>query len=404
MKFSDALLLALSNLRRTKFRSFLTISGVVIGIGSILLLVSLGVGLEKITTNQIADMDTLLTLSVTQKSATAIMEEGSKIDDKTIAQIQKINGVVTVSPIINIPTANITVNNTSSEAIIVGIKKDFLKTEITKYTSGKEMSADTDMILSSQLAEAITSKPDELIGKDVKIKITKVEDKVNADTGSLTSVQEVSGKVSGIEEGQAGNLIYVPLDMVIGQGNTSGYSSLKVKVANRSDIDTVNDEIKKMGYEVTTVKELIDQVTKVFLIIQIVLAMFGAIGLFVATLGIINTMTISLIERIREIGIMKAIGASNSDIRRLFMFESALIGLFGGLLGVGSSYLVGTLFNAVIKVFMTNSNQAPMDIFAFSVPFSAIMVIFSVFIAVFAGIYPAIRAQKLEPLKALYQR
>ncbi|MFA6423508.1 MAG: FtsX-like permease family protein [Patescibacteria group bacterium] len=400
MKTIDALRLSFGNMRRTKFRSFLTISGVIIGISSILLLVSLGLGLEKITTNQVADMDSLLTMTITQKKETASLEAGSKITDKTINQIKNIENVKNVSPMISI-VSSVIIQNTSSEAFTIGIKKENLKQEISAISYGTEFKNQNDVVISRSLADSISITPEKLIGQDAVIKLVDLENPVENTSNENT---ELKVKISGIEEGQNGNFIYTPLDLITKTQKDIVYSSLKVRVNAKENIDQISQEIKTLGYEVTTVKELIDQIEKVYFIIQIILAVFGAIGLLVATLGIINTMTISLIERIKEIGIMKAIGASDSDVKKIFLFESMLIGLFGGIFGVLIAYGIGTGFNSLLSMFVKDSSQNSLQLFVISYKFSIIMIAFSVFISILAGIYPAMRAKKLNPLEALCQR
>jgi putative ABC transport system permease protein len=157
-----------------------------------------------------------------------------------------------------------------------------------------------------------------------------------------------------------------------------------------------------MGYQVTTIKDLIDQIDKIFLLAEVILGLIGGIGLLVSSLGIINTMTISLLERTREIGIMKAIGASGRDIKRLFLFESALIGFLGGVVGVGIAAGFGYLFNYVLNFIIRGSGQH-LTVFITPPKFALIMVGVAIFIAMFAGVYPTSRAQKLKPIDALRQ-
>lgn len=398
MRTIDAISLATQNLWRTKFRSFLTILGVVIGISAIVSFVSLGVGLQKITSEQIAGMSSLTTLTISQTPATSTMEEGPKLDTAAIDKIKAINGVNIVTPSVNIP-ANVESGGTSAGAIIYGIDVSNANLEISGLESGvlPKDSAANEAVISAALASAFNSNKESVLGKEITIKIIK-------DNGEGFDYQPktLNLKVIGIDNNETTNMVYAPIDKIYTIGNLDRYSNLKVKATTRKDVDLVNEQIKKMGYQVTTIKDLIDQIDKIFLLVEIILGLVGGIGLLVSSLGIINTMTISLLERTHEIGIMKAIGATGSDIKKLFLFESALIGFFGGLIGVGVAIIFGSTFNFILNLFQRSSGQH-LDVFVTPVNFSLIMIASAVLIAMFAGIYPTSRAQRLVPIDALRQ-
>lgn len=395
MKFLDCLTLALQNLWRVRFRSFLTIFGVVIGISAMVLFVSLGLGLQIITTNQIAGINALTTLTISQTPATASMEAGPTLTDKTIEQIKGTSGVSQVSESINMPV-NATIGQTSSGAIVYGIRPENSDIEMNALDEGKTLSGNNQAIISSALASASSDNPESLIGEEIEINIIK-----NVEGLDLRS-QNLKLKIIGVEDNDSANIIYASLPDLYNAGQFQNYTSLKVKVKDRNNIDSVENEIKKLGFQVTTIKSLIDQINKIFLLAEIILGFVGGIGLIVSSLGIVNTMTISLLERTHEIGIMKAIGAADKDIRRIFFTESAFIGFFGGSIGVGLAILVGFLFNSAVN-FLTKSNGQHLELFVTPWKFAVSMMVFAVLIALFSGIYPAYRAKRLVPIDALRQ-
>lgn len=396
MRFSDAIKLAVQNLWRTKFRSFLTILGVVIGISAIVAFVSLGVGLQKITSDQVAGFNALTTLTISQTPATASMEEGPKLNKETIDKIKRIKGITLVTPSVNVP-ANVVSTGTSAGAIVYGVDVSNINLEISGLANGSLIKDDSvnEAIITSALASAFDSNHDSVLGKDITIKIIK-------DSGEDYKTKDLTLKIVGVDNNETANMVYAPINKIYNFVQLDKYSTLKIKVDSRNDIDPVKDQVTKMGYQVTTIKDLVDQIDKIFLLAQIILGLVGGIGLLVSSLGIINTMTISLLERTHEIGIMKAIGASGNDIKKLFLFESALIGLFGGLIGVGIAIGFGSLFNFVLNLFLHSSGQQ-FNVFETPVKFALIMIAVAVLISVFAGIYPTSRAQKLVPIDALRQ-
>lgn len=395
MRNSDALKLAVKNLIRTKFRSFLTILGVVIGICAIVLFVSLGVGLQKTTSDQISGMGSLTTVTVTQTPQTASMQEGPKLTDDSINKFKNIKGVDKASGSVSLPS-NVVSLGTNAGAMVYGINLSDYDLEISGLSIGKKMQGDNDAIISFALASAFASDHESVIGKELTVKIVQNED------GLDYQMKELPFTIVGIDNNDTSNIVYVSKNKLSTTLKFDQYSSVKVKVVARKDINPVKTEIKGSGYQVTTINDLIDQIDKIFLLAEIILGLIGGIGLLVSSLGIINTMTISFLERTREIGIMKAVGASNKDIKKLFYFESALIGLIGGLAGVGLAVLTGWLVNLIVNYLVRGSGQH-LDIFITPVKFASIMVVVATLISIFAGIYPTRRAQKLLPIDAIRQ-
>ena len=396
MKLMDAIKLAFKNLLRTRFRSFLTILGVIIGISAIVLFMSLGVGLQKITSDQIASIDALTTLTVNQKPETAAMEAGQPLTLDTINTFKSLSGVDKVSPSVSI-TGNASVGGTSTGAIIFGVKPENSSMEISNLKSGELFqNSGQETIISTSLANALDANPDSLVGKDLTVQIIQSTDGVDTNAGQFEL------KIIGIDTNETANIAYVPFDKVWEVGKFDKLSGVKVKVKSRQDIENVRKSIENKGFAVTTIKDLIDQIDKIFFVVEAILVFVGGIGLLVASLGIINTMTISLLERTHEIGIMKAIGATNRDIRKLFFWESALIGILGGILGVVIALLFDAGFNFVINLLIKSKGQH-LDFFVVPINFSFIIIIFAVLISIFSGLYPTIRAQKLSPIDALRQ-
>lgn len=395
MRNIDALKLAFKNLIRTKFRSFLTILGVVIGISAIVLFVSLGVGLQKLTSEQISGMSSLTTLTITQTPQTATMEEGPKLTDDSIVKFKNIKGVQKASGSVSLPS-NVVSTGTNAGAMVYGINFGDYDLEISGLLTGKKMQGENDAIISSALAAAFASDQESVIGKELAVKIVKNE-------GGLDyQIKELPFTIVGIDNNETSNIVYVSKNKLDAGSEFDRYSSVKVKVAARKDINQIKTEIKEMGFQVTTINDLIDQIDKIFLLAEIILGLIGGIGLLVSSLGIINTMTISFLERTREIGIMKAVGATNKDVKKLFLFESALIGVAGGLLGVGLAALTGWLVNLIINFLVRDSGQH-LYIFITPIKFASIMVVVAILISVFAGIYPTRRAQRLLPIDAIRQ-
>ena len=156
-----------------------------------------------------------------------------------------------------------------------------------------------------------------------------------------------------------------------------------------------------MGYLVSSLSDTIDQAKKIFRIIQIILALFGLVALVVSAIGMFNTMTVTLLERINEIGILRSIGASANDIRLLFLVESVLMGFLGGIGGIVVGYLGGEIANFGLNILAKSFGGEPLNLFYRPFWFIGFIIIFSTIIGFLTGIYPSRRASKLNPLEAL---
>jgi len=181
----------------------------------------------------------------------------------------------------------------------------------------------------------------------------------------------------------------------------SAFNELKVKVENSRFLKEVSDKITAMGFLVSSLSETVEEANKVFTAIQVILGSFGVVALLVAAIGMANTMTVSLLERTNEIGIMKAIGASDRDVRWMFLVESMAIALLGGLTGIGLNFLLTKVLNFSFNVLAKNLGGKEVVLFFTPFWFMALIIAFSVFVGVFSGFFPAKRAAQMDPLEAL---
>ena len=187
-------------------------------------------------------------------------------------------------------------------------------------------------------------------------------------------------------------------------GGASGsrtYQSLTVRVTDPTYVKQVEDTIKPMGFTTYSIVDATNSLRLVFAVFDLLLGIFGSLALVVASLGIINTLVMAILERRREIGILKALGAADRDIRKLFFVEAGVMGLFGGLLGVLIGWLIGQGMNFGTNIYLRR--QALPAITVSSVPWWMVgaAIAFSVAVSLAAGLYPAGRAARLDPVQAL---
>ena len=183
--------------------------------------------------------------------------------------------------------------------------------------------------------------------------------------------------------------------------HADGYSSLYVRVRKITDMDSVKARIKSMGYGVFSIIDQLEEIKRGFVVLDIALGTVGAIALVVAALGIINTMIMSILERTREIGIMKAIGGSENEIKGIFFIEAGCIGLFGGIFGLGLGWIVTRIANVIANYYIARQGGIYVDLFYIPVWLITGAMVFSILVSLLAGLYPAIRAARVDPVEAL---
>lgn len=394
MRIIDILRMAIGNLKRNKLRTFLTISGVVIGIGSIVFLVSLGFGLQRLATKKVANLDALTLITVNPGN-----KEETSLTETTVEKFKKLDHVEIVSPILSTP-GQVVRGGASSDTVIYGVDPKFFDLEDAKPKwGGKIKEGEKKVVISKAVLENLELKdPEKAIGQELGFSVIQLDERGNIKS---TEGVKILLKVAGVSAEEKIKYSYVPLS-ILKELDGKKFNSIKVRVKKRNDLSDVRKAIESMGYPTTSIKDTVDQIDRAFVIIKSILGGFGFVALFVAAIGIFNTMTISLLERTHEIGIMKAIGGRDKDIARIFTAESSLIGLAGGIFGVLAGWLLGRGINALAN-FMAASVGGEQNEFFYTpfLSFSLPVIIFSFLVSTISGIWPAKRAARLDPLEAL---
>ncbi|MBP6884171.1 MAG: ABC transporter permease [Candidatus Pacebacteria bacterium] len=393
MKIRDLVTLSLRGFKTNTSRTVLTVLGLGVGIGAVLFLVSLGYGLQNVILNRITTADALLTLDVSSVS------DLIKLDDESLKTISTYPGVTETSPVLSL-SGQTSFGLETTETVSLVVDKPFFRLSGINLDAGQEFSSAeaSEVVISSATAQIFGfSNPDEMIGERVVLSLYLFNNE-NSEIEIITP--ETDYKVVGIINDENTSFIYVPIN-TLRSIELPIYSNLKVKVENSEQLNPVRDFIVKQGLLVSSISDTIDQTKKIFGIIQIVLGVFGLIALVVSAIGMFNTMTIALLERTKEIGIMRAIGVSNGDISKLFLMESIIMGFLGGISGVLIGYVGGKIFNIVVNILARNFGGQVQDLFYSPAWFVVFILIFSGVTGFLTGIYPARRAARLNPLDAL---
>ena len=180
-----------------------------------------------------------------------------------------------------------------------------------------------------------------------------------------------------------------------------GYSSILVRADNTDNVEEIGKEIKKLGFGVQTAKDMLDQIKNIFTLVGMIIGAIGGIVLFVAALGIINNMIMATYERTREIGILRACGATRANIRNMFIFEAATLGFLGGVIGLIVSFGLAKILNAIGNGIAVSQSIPITNIISFPLWLIVGVIALTTIIGTLSGLLPAIRASYLDPVEAL---
>lgn len=386
--------------------------GVAVAIAVVLSLVSFGYGLQKNILEKITTEESLLSLDIVPSDADVI-----KFDASMVKKIEGIPLVEKVSPKANF-SGQVSYEGVVSEAVFNVINPDFFGLDGKTPLAGKFFTdADSKKIVVSALVAQLFSLTNEqVIGKKMNFTVFVHPDGKQSATVSVTpTTLAASPAGGGVQEVSFGSDFTI-IGVVEGSGNTGEvfinkkdfpnipieqYQFAKVKVRDTSSLEGVRAELINKGFAVSALSDTVAQANKIFGAIQIMLGIFGIFALTVAGIGLVNTMTISLLERTNEIGIMRAIGAAPKDIRRIFLVESVVIGFLGGLFGIILGVVISELLNWGFNILARSFGGEATRLFTYPLWFIFFIIGLSTAVGLLGGFWPARRAGLMNPLEAL---
>ncbi len=397
MRLIDVIRLASRNFRTNTLRTFLTILAVSIATAAILFLVSFGYGLQLLTVQRIASSSAISTIDVLPVSDKSLI----KLDDSAVQKIKALPNVADVALQLDVEAEG-QATSIGSTVIHAVSPHYFELADIRPEIGGiyDQNSTHSAVVSSGFLAQFGLSDDANALAK--QFNLTYAVPAADQSSAPATKVKDQTAyKIAGVIKDDDVSYAYVQLSDAAELVKGVQYANFKVQASDRSKVLEVKDSISSMGYDASAPLETLQQLDQVFAIVQISLGALGVIALIISSIGMFNTMTISLLERTREIGIMKAIGADKSDVWKLFLAEATIIGFLGGLcgvvIGIGMAFVANTTLNVLAGIY--GGEQATLF---YSPPWFIFAIIaFSTIVGSITGFYPARRAAGLNPLKAL---
>jgi putative ABC transport system permease protein len=443
VKSRDLAELAGRNLREAILRNSLTTLGIAVGVASLVAMLSLGVGLQNLATNRLSRSGLFDAVFVTPRSnypgfegparpASVPTGAPAPLDEHARQKMAALPNVAEVYPEIRFPTEIHYAGNPYA-TVVAGVSPSARSDDAFDDMKGSFFSgpAADEAILQIDLARQLSPEPDSLVGNQIVLRYAERQalppepgGKNSTPSGYSIVPREEKLRIVGIVEtepaagigGFGRGRLLIPLqvaetlraaqtndlrDLLRDTPSQHSYESLTIRVNGTSHVKEAEDSIKQMGFTTYSLLDASRNLSIVFAVFDLFLGIFGSLALVVASLGIINTLVMAILERRREIGVLKALGAADRDIRRLFFVEAGAMGLLGGIFGVFLGWLIGRGIDFGTNIYLTRRALPSISIVAVPWWMVASAIAFSVAVSLAAGIYPASRAARLDPVEAL---
>ena len=461
MKTYDMAELAVRNLRESILRNSLTTVGISVGVASLVAMLSLGIGLQQLAGRRLQKSGLFDTVVVTsrrdlrgfnreQEENGPAPAESPVLNESARQTIAKLTDVLEAYPDIRFIT-ELRYEDKPYLTMVAGLPFSARNNDAFDGMQGKFFSSDTasEAILQKSFAAQLLGKTAKLggeeasvaelakplLGKQLTMRYAERTATPEAGTNSSRAAtqpastaysvvsREATLKIVGVSDldpdsmrGQARARVFLPLKLAQSlhvmqpsdlrdttnlAGGTPAYTTVEVHVKSPTQVQPVEDAIKKMGFNTFSIVDATRSLRQFFAVLDLFLGIFGSLALAVASIGIINTLVMAILERRREIGIMKAIGASDRDVKGLFFAEAGVMGVFGGFVGVALGWTIGRVINLGTNVYLKRQHFPPEQIWF--VPWWLVLgaIAFAIVVSLLSGLYPASRAARLDPVQAL---
>jgi putative ABC transport system permease protein len=451
MKLYDSIDLAARNLRESVLRNSLTTLGIAVGVASLVAMLSLGVGLQRLASRHLRTSGLFDTVVVTsrrdmrsfnreQEANAPSPAESPELDEAARAKIERLPDVAEAYPDIRFIT-EFRFDDKPHLTMVAGLAFSSRDSDGFEGMQGRFFSSDDvhEVVIQKGFAAELSGKPPArgdddisvaelakpLLGKQIVMRYGERDSSgASADTSSYSVIsRELPLTIVGVTDldpdsmrGAARARLFLPEKLLLSlhamqaynfrdstgmPSNEPTYTTVIARVTGAGKVDAVEQAVKRLGFNTFSILDASKSMRRFFAILDLFLGIFGSLALTVASIGIINTLVMAILERRREIGIMKAIGASDSDVRGLFFAEAGAMGILGGVFGVILGWIIGRVINFGTNVYMHRQGFPPEHFWA--VPWWLVVFAlgFAFLISLVSGLYPASRAAKLDPVQAL---
>lgn len=399
MSVASIVLIGYRNIFVNKLRSFLTIGGVAIGIGVVTFLICLGFGVQKMVITEVTKNNPVNIVDVNNGSLDSFVSLSQENTDK----IKKIPGVEGVAVQVN-AGGKFYHQESQTDAIIFGTTKEYIQLSGVNVKYGKIDYEDeaAKVMISGKLANILGfTDRNEALGKKVTFDIL-LSNETNSEKKEESEVKNNEVEIVAVSDNEDDIIAHLSYSWLHDKFGVDLAQTGKVIVnMEATSIEEVRKNVEFLGFETESIIDIVTDINMFFWVIRIVLIVFGTIIMSISAMGMLNTLSVSLLQRTKEVGILKALGAKRIDIFRMFVFEAAIISFTGGLLGFTGGYGTAELINFVFNFVAKSRGLDSVDFIYVPGYFVLALVCFIGFLGLVTGIMPAKRAATIHALDAL---
>lgn len=378
-----------------RLRTTLTLLAITIGISAIVFLISFAYGIEKIVSEEVTGGDAFKLIDVGTGNSQLV-----KLDEDSISSFVGLGDVDGVETTTNL-AAKANYENKSMDFTLSVTSNKYMEWSGLSIRWGDKLNDQnlSNMIVNEAFAEYLgVSQAQEILGKEISINMLVPKELTDKD--EVLQISDQKFHIAGVIQSTNSPTAYVLQNNLANYGVVY-FTQCKVEVGDNSKVVEVRKKIEAMGFKTQYVGDTITQIEQIFNVFKVILGSFGLIALVVASLGMFNTLTISLLERMKEVALLKILGARKRDISRLFITEALIFGLIGGVSGILFGCLGGSIANSLLNVYATNNGGDPVRLFYYPFWFLFFVFIFSLLVGLLTGMYPARRASRVASLDVI---
>jgi putative ABC transport system permease protein len=415
MRLGDLVGMSLGNYARSPLRSALTTAGVAIGTALVVLLIALATGAEDNVRRSIFSIGDLrlVTVQPFQPGANGLSAVPRTIDDNVVAQFRRIGHVESVYREFDAPLGMLVEGGDDATIRPQGIEPD-APIDRGDLLAGRHLASGDRAVavVPGNIARLVAADPAAAVGRRVTMRIGGAVKLGSTRIGGSGTPRDYPVTIVGVfDETTSQTSVRIPLADALAAGADNrgltadalraqtGYSGIAIEADDSTNVAGIVQSVQELGYSSFSLKQVVEQIDQGFGVFKGILAGIGGVALLVAAIGIANTMVMSVLERTREIGIMKAVGASPRDVRALFLAEAAYVGVFGGAIGLALGIAGGQVIEQIIRELNPRTNPAPIFVVGFELALGALAL--AILVALVAGFLPARRAMRMSALSAL---
>jgi putative ABC transport system permease protein len=322
------------------------------------------------------------------------------LDSGAVSRMRGFGDFSSVTKVYSFP-AKVSADAALTDSVVYGVDSDYTAVVIPQKLAGEFPRAlrSDDVVIGKSLLQPLNIRSaQEAIGRRVQLAVT-VPDVQSPTKASKTIVQNYS--IRGVIEAGAGTDVYIG-QQAFEQAGLRTYEQVKLVAKNQSSVGGIRKQIEALGFSTTSPIDTLEQINQLFTFFNIILAGFGSIGMLIAVLGMLNTLTISLLERTQEIGLIVSLGGTETDIKKLFVSESLILSVMGGVLGLVMAFGGGKLIDFGLNNLAARQGLTEQfSMFSLPIALVSVVVVFMVVVGLAVVYVPARRAARINPITAL---